>query len=128
MYKNYNMNQITLPLETEILIPDNDISKAVHTLVESMPEDVFDEFGQSQGASSYHPKMMLKILLCAYSQSAFSGRKIEALLQDSIRMMWLAQNQTPRIERLTDSVRIRRWRRCFSLPSSSLELSWNRMA
>ena len=95
MYKNYNMNQITLPLETEILIPDNGISKAVHTLVESMPEDVFDEFGQSQGASSYHPKMMLKILLCAYSQSAFSGRKIEALLQDSIRMMWLAQNQTP---------------------------------
>lgn len=60
-----------------------------------MPEDVFNGFRQSQGASSYHPKMMLKILLCAYSQSAFSGRKIEALLQDSIRMMWLAQNQTP---------------------------------
>ena len=53
MYKNYNMNQITLPLETEILIPDNDISKAVHTLVESMPEDIFDDFRQSQGASSY---------------------------------------------------------------------------
>ena len=84
MYKNYNMNQITLPLETEFLIPDNDISKAVHTLVDSMPEDVFNGFRQSQGASlqsSYHPKMMLKILLCAYSQSAFSGRKIEALLQ-----------------------------------------------
>lgn len=95
MYKNYNMNQITLPLETEVLIPDDDISKAVHTLVESMPEDIFDGFRQSQGASSYHPKMMLKILFCAYSQSVFSGRKIEALLQDSIRMMWLAQNQIP---------------------------------
>ncbi len=33
MYKHYNMNQITLPLETEVLIPDHDISKAVHTLV-----------------------------------------------------------------------------------------------
>ena len=32
MYKNYNMNQITLPLETEIMIPDNDISKAIHML------------------------------------------------------------------------------------------------
>lgn len=81
MYKNYNMNQMTLPIETEILVPDNGISKAVHTLFESMPEDVFDGFRQSQGASSYHPKMMLKILLCAYSQSAFSGRKVEALLQ-----------------------------------------------
>jgi len=100
MYKNYNMNQITLSLETEIMIPDNDISKAIHMLVESMPEDVFNGFRQSQGASSYHPKMMLKILLCAYSQSAFSGRKIEALLQDSIRMMWLAQNQIPSYRRI----------------------------
>lgn len=35
--------------------------------------------------------MMLKIILCGYTQSVFSGRKIEALLKDSIRMMWLAQ-------------------------------------
>ncbi|PSM78006.1 hypothetical protein B9Y43_13615 [Staphylococcus aureus] len=30
-----------------------------------------------------------------YTQSVFSGRRIEKLLHDSIRMMWLAQNQTP---------------------------------
>src|SRR5690606_12803566 len=35
------------------------------------------------------------IILCAYSQSVFSGRKIEALLKDSIRMMWLAQGHEP---------------------------------
>ncbi len=35
--------------------------------------------------------MMLKIILCAYTQSVFSGRKIESLLKDSLRMMWLAQ-------------------------------------
>ena len=39
--------------------------------------------------------MMLKIILYAYTQSVFSGRRIEKLLNDSIRMMWLAQNQTP---------------------------------
>ncbi|HEJ0483293.1 TPA: transposase, partial [Staphylococcus aureus] len=48
-----------------------------------------------RGATSYHPKMMLKITLYAYTQSVFSGRRIEKLLHDSIRMMWLAQNQTP---------------------------------
>ncbi len=45
-----------------------------------------------------HPiiqKMMLKIILYAYIQSVLSGRRIEKLLHDSIRMMWLAQNQTP---------------------------------
>lgn len=39
--------------------------------------------------------MMLKIILCGYTQSVFSGRKIEALLKDSIRMMWLAQGYEP---------------------------------
>ena len=39
--------------------------------------------------------MMLKIILYAYTQSVFSGRRIEKLLHDSIRMMWLAQDQTP---------------------------------
>ncbi|MCM3007150.1 transposase, partial [Priestia koreensis] len=38
---------------------------------------------------------MMKVILCAYTQSVFSGRKIEALLQDSIRMMWLAQGYEP---------------------------------
>ena len=44
-----------------------------------------------------HPiiKNDVKIILYAYTQSIFSGRRIEKLLHDSIRMMWLAQNQTP---------------------------------
>ncbi|XXS41005.1 hypothetical protein ACSE35_15490, partial [Staphylococcus aureus] len=30
----------------------------------------------------------VKIILYAYTQSVFSGRRIEKLLHDSIRMMW----------------------------------------
>uniref|UniRef100_UPI00210DD23B transposase n=1 Tax=Staphylococcus aureus TaxID=1280 RepID=UPI00210DD23B len=52
------------------------------------------EFRHHRGATSYHPKMMLKIILYAYTKSVFSGRRIEKLLHDSIRMMWLAQDQT----------------------------------
>ena len=37
--------------------------------------------------------MMLKVVLYAYTQFVFSGRKIENLLNVSIRMMWLSQNQ-----------------------------------
>ena len=35
-------------------------------------------------------RMMLKIVLYDYKQSVFSGRKIEKLLNDNIRMMWLS--------------------------------------
>jgi len=95
MYKNYNMNQITLPLDLEVIIPEDDISLAVNALVESIPESEFALFDHTLGASSYHPRMMMKVILCSYTQSVTSGRQIEALLTDSVRMMWLAQNQTP---------------------------------
>ncbi|AAO03664.1 truncated transposase [Staphylococcus epidermidis ATCC 12228] len=36
--------------------------------------------------------MMLKVVLYTYTQSVFSGRKIEKLLNDRIRMVWLSQN------------------------------------
>ncbi|HCY5661811.1 TPA: transposase, partial [Staphylococcus aureus] len=95
MYKIYNMTQLTLPIETSVRIPQNDISRYVNEIVETIPDSEFDEFRHHRGATSYHPKMMLKIILYAYTQSVFSGRRIEKLLHDSIRMMWLAQNQTP---------------------------------
>ena len=85
MYKDYNMTQLTLTMETSVLISTNDI-------VETIPET---EFRHHRGATSYHPKVMLKVVLYAYTQSVFSGRKIEKLLNDSITMMWLLQHQKP---------------------------------
>lgn len=95
MYKNYNMNQLTIPLDIEVMIPDDDIAVAVNEMVESIPEAPFKAFEHDVGASSYHPRMMMKIILCGYAQSMWSGRKIEAELGDSLRMMWLAQRQRP---------------------------------
>ena len=46
--------------------------------------------------------MMLKVILYAYTQSVFSGRKIGKMLNDSIRMMWLSQNQNLLIKQLID--------------------------
>ncbi|TDL95225.1 transposase, partial [Macrococcus brunensis] len=95
MYKNYNTNQLILPLDTRILFGDKDLCVIIHDLVESIPESQYSKYYNSRGASSYHPKMMLKIILYSYTQSVFSDRRIEASLNDSIRMMWLSQEQKP---------------------------------
>ena len=60
------MAQITLPMETSVLIPTNDI-------VETIPDNEFDVSIHHRGATSYYPKMMLKVILYAYTQSVFSG-------------------------------------------------------
>jgi len=95
MFKDYNMNQLILPLDLEVKLQNNDIAFHIHHLVENIPQEAFEPFLRNEGCPAYHPRMMLKIILCAYTQSVFSGRKIEALLKDSIRMMWLAQGYEP---------------------------------
>ena len=95
MFKNYNMNQLVLPVDLEVKLQNNDIAFHIHHLVESIPQEAFEPFLRTEGCPAYHPRMMLKIILCAYTQSVFSGRKMEALLKDSIRMMWLAQGYEP---------------------------------
>ena len=89
------MNQVILPMDVEVKLQENDIAYAVHELVESIPDEAFSEFLRDTGCPAYHPRMMMKVILCAYTQSIFSGRKIEALLKDSVRMMWLAQGYEP---------------------------------
>lgn len=95
MFKDYNMNQIILPLDLEVKLHKNDIAFSIHHLVESIPNEAFAPFIHHTGCPSYHPRMMLKVILCGYTQSTFSGRKIEDLTRDSIRMMWLAQGYEP---------------------------------
>jgi transposase len=89
------MNQVVLPLDLEIKLHKNDIAYAVNDVVENIPDDAFEGFLRETGCPAYHPRMMMKIILCAYTQSVFSGRKIEGLLNDSVRMMWLAQGYEP---------------------------------
>lgn len=47
------------------------------------------------GASSYHPRMLLKALVYAYINNIYSSRKIEEALQESIYFMWLTGMSKP---------------------------------
>lgn len=91
----YNMKQVVLPMDLEVRLKENDIAFAINDLVESIPESALEPLRKDTGRPPYASRMRLKIILCGYTQSAFSGRKIEALLEDSVRMMWLSQEHQP---------------------------------
>ncbi|WP_274316299.1 hypothetical protein [Staphylococcus hyicus] len=50
MYKNYNMSQLTLPIETEITFPENDVSTIINHLVESISDSEFNDYCNHIGA------------------------------------------------------------------------------
>ncbi|WP_182474373.1 hypothetical protein [Staphylococcus epidermidis] len=41
MYRDYNKTQLTLPMETSVLIPTNNISRYVYDIVETILETEF---------------------------------------------------------------------------------------
>ncbi|RBR33644.1 IS1182 family transposase, partial [Enterococcus cecorum] len=95
MYQNYTINQLCLPIDLEAKIEENDFVHAIVQFVDSIPDAVFLPYYQSMGRPQYHPRMLLSIILCAYIQGVYSGRQIQNMLIDSIRMRYLSQDQIP---------------------------------
>jgi transposase len=96
VFKEYTMGQIVLlPVNLEEEIEANHMVRVVHTVVEKMDlRKVYEQYAGG-GTSSYHPKMLLKVLLYGYCQQVYSSRKIAKALRENIYFMWLSGNQHP---------------------------------
>lgn len=94
-FKHYNMNQLILPMDFSDLIPNNHVVRVVNDMINTLSDDLFLEPYKGGGRPAYHPKMMTKIVLYAYTQKIFSCRDIAKALQENLPMMWLAAQQTP---------------------------------
>src|SRR5690606_39348200 len=46
-------------------------------------------------SSSFHPRMLHKVLVYAYINNTYSSSKIEAALKENIHFMWLSGMSTP---------------------------------
>lgn len=58
------------------LIPMQHVAGVVDQMIESIEDRVFFEYYQGGGRSSYHPKMMTKVILYPYSPKVNSCREI----------------------------------------------------
>jgi transposase len=94
-FKPYDNRQVQVIFDLEALIPEHHVARVVDEMVEAVPDDVLFSHYKGGGRSSYHPKMMLKVILYAYSQKVYSCRGIEKLIQENIPAMWLAAMQQP---------------------------------
>lgn len=91
----YDNRQIQMIYDIESFIPHNHVARVVDEMVEAVPDEILFSYYKGGGRSSFHPKMMLKIILFAYSQKVYSCRGIEKLIKESIPAMWLAAMQQP---------------------------------
>jgi len=95
VFKPYTMGQLQLPTNLDDLIPENHLVRVVHEAIEKMDLDPLLKRYKGGGTSSYHPKMMLKVLVYAYSQRVYSSRQIAKALRENVYFMWISGNSRP---------------------------------
>ena len=79
----------------EELIPSDHIVRLVNKAIDGMElASVLDAY-RGGGASSYHPKMLLKVLVYGYIDRLYSSRRLEKATRENINFMWLTGFQTP---------------------------------
>ena len=96
VFKNYTPNQILLlPPSIEELIEANHPVRIVNQVIDQINIDPLLKKYKSGGTSSYHPRMMMKVLVYAYLSNVYSSRKMEAALKENIHFMWLSGMSKP---------------------------------
>ncbi len=86
---------VLFPVSLSDRIPSNHPVRIVDQVVNLLDIDSLLLQYKGGGTSSYHPRMMLKVLFYAYLNNIYSCRKIEKALQENIHFMWLSGNNTP---------------------------------
>lgn len=96
VFKDYNPNQMMLlPPSLEEMIPENHPVRVVNQVVDTIDLDSLLRKYKGGGCSSYHPRLMLKVLIYGYLTNTYSSRKMEEALRQNIHFMWLSGMQYP---------------------------------
>ena len=96
VFKPYTQQQVMLlPPSLEELIPENHLVRVVNRTVEKLNIQPLLATYQGDGASAYHPLMLLKVLVYAYLTKVYASRMIAKALTENIHFMWLSGMSTP---------------------------------
>jgi transposase len=84
-----------LPPDLEELIPENHMVRMVNEAIERIDLSILYQQYKGGGSSSYHPKMMLKVLVYGYIEKLYSSRRIAKALRENVNFMWLSGQNRP---------------------------------
>lgn len=98
-YKPYDYDQLMMvPVSLEEQLIPGTLEYAIHQLMEErIDTSMFDEKYRNEetGRTAYDPKMLLKIVLFAYSRGILHSRPIERACKENVTFMALACGQKP---------------------------------
>ena len=96
IFKELNGNQPSLFPENILdRIALNHPVRLVNEVVDNLDITTIVENYKGGGASSFHPRMIIKVLFYSYLCNIYSCRKIDKALQENIHFIWISGGSTP---------------------------------
>jgi transposase len=96
IFKDYQPQQaFLLPPSLDDFIPENHEVRIISEIIEQIDLSSITDKYQGGGCSAYAPEMMMKVLIYAYSQKLYSGRRIAQELKTDTAFMYLSGLQYP---------------------------------
>lgn len=96
IYKSYNQNEnLLFPPSLGELVPKNHPVRTVSAILDRLDISGIESTYKGGGTSSFHPRMLLKVIVYSYMCNVYSGRRMERLLHENVNYMWLSGMSRP---------------------------------
>jgi len=102
VYPYCQNQQLMFPPSIKDKLPDDHDAVIINDIIEGLELDRLYRKIPLEGRPSYHPLMMIKVLIYAYIVGVFSSMKISRALYESIPFIYLAGWQTPDFRTISD--------------------------
>ena len=89
------LTRFLLPPSVEDWLPERHLARFVVEVVESLDLRSMTGGYRGSGSASYHPSMLLALLIYGYATGVFSSRKLERATYDSVAFRFIAGNDHP---------------------------------
>ncbi len=84
-----------LPPSVDDWLPENHLARFVVEVIEQLDISAFVKAYRGSGSASYHPSVLLGLLIYGYATGVFSSRKLERATYDSVAFRFIAANDHP---------------------------------
>ena len=84
-----------LPPSVDEWLPERHLARFVVEVVEELDLTAMVKAYRGSGSASYHPAMLLGLLIYGYATKVFSSRAIERATYDSVAFRYIASNEHP---------------------------------
>jgi len=96
VFKPYDQQQVlAIPPTLEELIPKGHPVRIVNEVINNLNIEPLLKAYHVKGSSSYHPQLLLKVVVYGYVTNTYSSRKLAAACRESIYFMWLSSMSCP---------------------------------